>query len=203
VTYPTLQSPNVASDFVEFPSQLMEHWFTTPEVLNTYALHYQTGEPMPKALIDKIHKSKTFNSGYETVEYLSDAIIDMKLHLEGDKKVDLKAYEQETFKAMGMPSAVALRHRLPQFLHLFSDDGYSSGYYSYLWSEVISSDAFRAFTEAGGPYDKTVGQRYRKYILAAGNTIDPAEAYRLFRGRDPKIDGLMEDKGFAVTGDKK
>lgn len=197
VTYPTLQSPNVATDFVEFPSQLMEYWFTTPEVLNKYALHYQTGKAIPQELIDKIHKSKTFNSGYETVAYLSAAIMDMKLHLEGAKKIDAKIYEKETLKALGMPHALGMRHRLPHFLHLFKSDGYSAGYYSYLWSEVISADAYRAFLEAGGPYDKTVSEKYFKYILSTGNTIDQAESYRLFRGRDAKIDGLMEDRGFA------
>lgn len=204
VTYPSLQSPNVASDFVEFPSQLMEHWFTTPEVLNVYALHYQTGKPIPNTLIDKIYQAKTFNSGYATVEYLSAAIVDMKLHLEGDKPIDADTYERETLKALGMPSAIAMRHRLPQFLHIFSDDGYSAGYYSYLWSEVISADAYKAFIEAGGPYDRTVSKKYYTDILSVGNTIDPAEAYRLFRGRDPKIDELMEERGFThkVTATK-
>lgn len=197
VTYPSLQSPNVASDYVEFPSQLMEHWFTTPEVLNAYALHYQTGKPIPKELIDKVYNSRTFNSGYATVEYLSAAIVDMKLHLEGSKKIDAAAYERETLAAIGMPSAIAMRHRLPQFLHVFSDDGYSAGYYSYLWSEVISADAYQAFVEAGGPYDKGISKKYFTYVLAAGNTIDPAEAYRLFRGRDPKIDELMEERGLT------
>lgn len=199
VTYPSLQSPNVASDFVEFPSQLMEHWLTTPEVLNKYAVHYKTGEPIPAELVDKLLKSKTFNQGYETMSYLSAAVMDMKLHLEGDKDLDLKAYEKETFDKLGLPSTIVMRHRLPQFLHIFSDDSYSAGYYSYMWAEVISSDAYRAFTEAGGPYDKEVANSYYKNIISIGNTIDPAEAYRTFRGRDPKIDGLMEDRGFATS----
>lgn len=197
VTYPTLQSPNVASDFVEFPSQLMERWLTTPEVLNRYALHFETGEPIPQELIEKIHRSNTFNSGYETVEYLSSAIVDMKLHLLGAREVDPRAFEKETLQSLGMPAEIAMRHRLPQFLHLFSDDMYSAGYYSYLWSEVISSDAYRAFLEAGGPYDKTVSARYARHILSVGNTVDPAETYRVFRGGDPKIEGYMEDKGFG------
>lgn len=199
VTYPTLQSPNVTSDFVEFPSQLLEHWVTTPEVLNKYAVHYKTGEAIPQALVDKLMKSKTFNSGYETMSYLTAAVIDMKLHLEGDKKIDLKAYEKETFDNLGLPATIVMRHRLPQFLHIFSDDGYSAGYYSYMWAEVISSDAYRAFTEASGPYDKTVANSYYNNIISIGNTVDPAVAYRQFRGRDPQINGLMEDRGFAPS----
>jgi peptidyl-dipeptidase Dcp len=199
VTYPSLQSPNVASDFVEFPSQLMEHWVTTTEVLNKYAVHYKTGEPIPAELVEKLLKSKTFNQGYETMSYLTAAVMDMKLHLEGDKDLDLKAYEKETFDKLGLPSTIVMRHRLPQFLHIFSDDGYSAGYYSYMWAEVISSDAYRAFTEAGGAYDKNVASSYHKNIISIGNTIDPAEAYRNFRGRDPQIDGLMEDRGFATS----
>ncbi|AYB35675.1 M3 family metallopeptidase [Chryseolinea soli] len=197
VTYPSLQSPNVASDYVEFPSQLNERWFLTPEVLNTFALHYQTGKPIPKELVDKIRKTKSFNSGFTTVEYLASALIDMKLHLEGDKKIDPDQYERETLTALGMPAEIVMRHRTPQFLHIFADDGYSAGYYSYLWSDVISADAFTAFTEAGGPYDKTVSDRYKQHVLSVGNTIDPAEGYKQFRGRDPKINALMEVRGFA------
>lgn len=196
VKYPTLQSPDVVSDFVEFPSQLMEHWVTTPEVLNKYAVHYKTGESIPQELVDKILRSKTFNSGYETMSYLSAAVMDMKLHLEGDKEIDLKQYERKTFDELNLPRTIVMRHRLPQFLHIFGDDEYSAGYYSYLWAEVISSDAYRAFLEANGPYDKDVANQYKKLILSRGNTVDPAEAYREFRGRDAVIDGLMEDRGF-------
>lgn len=197
VTYPSLSGTAVARDYVEFPSQLMEHWLSTPEVLQKFALHYQTGKPIPQALVDKIDRSKTFNQGFSTVEYLAAAILDMKLHLAGDKKIDARAFEKEALAEIGMPHEIVLRHRLPQFMHVFSSDGYSAGYYSYLWSDVITADSFGAFTEAGGPYDKKVAERLRKYIFAVGNTIDPADGYRNFRGRDPKVEALMKKRGFS------
>ena len=198
VTYPSLSGTSVARDYVEFPSQLMEHWLSTPEVLQKFAVHYQTGKPIPQALVDKIDRSKTFNQGFATVEYLAAAILDMKLHLAGDKKIDARAFEKEALAELGMPREIVLRHRLPQFLHVFSSDGYSAGYYSYLWSDVITADAFGAFTEAGGPYDKKVAERLRKNIFSVGNTIDPADGYRNFRGRDPKVEALMKKRGFST-----
>jgi peptidyl-dipeptidase Dcp len=197
VTYPSLSGTSVARDYVEFPSQLMEHWLATPEVLQKFALHYQTGKPIPQALVDKINNSKTFNQGFSTVEYLAAAILDMKLHLAGDKKIDARAFEKEALAELGMPKEIVLRHRLPQFMHVFSSDGYSAGYYSYLWSDVITADSFGAFTEAGGPYDKKVAERLRKNIFSVGNTIDPADGYRNFRGRDPKVEALMKKRGFS------
>ncbi len=197
VTYPSLSGTAVARDYVEFPSQLMEHWLATPEVLQKFALHYQTGKPIPQALVDKINNSKTFNQGFSTVEYLAAAILDMKLHLAGDKKIDARAFEKEALTEIGMPKEIVLRHRLPQFMHVFSSDGYSAGYYSYLWSDVITADSFGAFTEAGGPYDKKVAERLRKNIFSVGNTIDPADGYRNFRGRDPKVEALMKKRGFS------
>ncbi len=197
VTYPSLSGTAVARDYVEFPSQLMEHWLATPEVLQKFAVHYQTGKPIPQSLVDKINRSKTFNQGFATVEYLAAAILDMKLHLLGDKKVDARAFEKEALAELGMPHEIVLRHRLPQFLHVFSSDGYSAGYYSYLWADVITADSFGAFTEAGGPYDKKVAERLRKNIFSVGNTIDPAEGYRNFRGRDPKVEALMKKRGFG------
>jgi peptidyl-dipeptidase Dcp len=197
VTYPSLSGTAVARDYVEFPSQLMEHWLATPEVLQKFALHYQTGKPIPQALVDKINSSKTFNQGFSTVEYLAAAILDMKLHLAGDKKIDARAFEKEALAELGMPKEIVLRHRLPQFMHVFSSDGYSAGYYSYLWSDVITADSFGAFTEAGGPYDKKVAERLRKNIFSVGNTIDPADGYRNFRGRDPKVEALMKKRGFS------
>jgi peptidyl-dipeptidase Dcp len=196
VTYPSLSGTAVARDYVEFPSQLMEHWLSTPEVLNKFAVHYQTGKPIPQELVDKIKRSATFNQGFITVEYLAAALLDMKLHLAGDKKIDPRAFEKVTLDELGMPHEIVLRHRLPQFLHVFSSDSYSAGYYSYLWADVITADAFGAFTEAGGPYDKKVAERLRKNIFSVGNTIDPAEAYRNFRGRDPKVEALMKKRGF-------
>lgn len=196
VTYPSLSGTSVARDYVEFPSQLMEHWLSTPEVLQRFALHYQTGQPIPQTLVDRIKKSATFNQGFATVEYLSAALMDMKLHLAGDKKIDPDAFERETLAELGMPKELVMRHRTPQFMHVFGSEAYSAGYYSYLWSDVLTADAFGAFTEAKGPYDRAVAERLRKYIFSVGNTVDPAEAYRAFRGRDPKIDALMKKRGF-------
>ena len=198
VTYPSVSGTAVARDYVEFPSQLLEHWLSTPEVLQKFALHYQTGKPIPQALVDKINRSATFNQGFATVEYLSAALIDMKLHLAGDKKIDPDAFERETLEQLGMPKEIVMRHRLPHFLHIFSSDSYSAGYYSYLWSDVLTADAFGAFVEGKGPYDRAVAERLRKHVFSIGNTIDPAEGYRAFRGRDPKIDALMKKRGFAT-----
>ena len=141
---------------------VVEHWLSTPEVLQRFALHYQTGKPIPQALVDKINRSATFNQGFATVEYLSAALIDMKLHLAGDRKIDPDVFERETLTAMGMPNELVMRHRTPQFMHVFSSDGYSAGYYSYLWSDVLTADAFGAFVEGKGPYDKAVAERLRK-----------------------------------------
>jgi peptidyl-dipeptidase Dcp len=198
VTYPSLSGTSVARDFVEFPSQLLEHWLSTPEVLQKYALHYQTGKPIPQALVDKINKAATFNQGFATTEYLSSALVDMKLHLAGSQKVDPDKFERETLAALGMPKELVMRHRTPQFGHAFSSDGYSAGYYSYLWSDVLTADAFGAFTEGKGPYDKKVGSSLVKNIFSVGNTVDPADAYRKFRGRDPKVEALMKKRGFPV-----
>ena len=197
VKYPSLSGTAVARDYVEFPSQLMEHWLSTPEVLNRFAVHYQTGKPIPQTLVDRIKKSSTFNQGFATVEYLAAALVDMKLHLAGDQKIDPDKFERETLTQLGMPDEIVMRHRLPHFMHIFSSDSYSAGYYSYLWSDVLTADAFGAFVEAGGPYDKKVAERLRKYIFSVGNTIDPAEGYRSFRGRDPKIEALMKKRGFG------
>lgn len=198
VTYPSLSGTAVARDYVEFPSQLLEHWLSTPEVLQKFAVHYKTGKPIPQALVDKIEKASTFNQGFGTTEYLASALIDMKLHLAGSKKIDVAKFEKETLDALGMPRELVMRHRTPHFAHAFSSDGYSAGYYSYLWSDVITADSYGAFTEGKGPYDKAVGQKLVKNIFSVGNTIDPAEAYRNFRGRDPKVEALMKKRGFPV-----
>jgi peptidyl-dipeptidase Dcp len=197
VTYPSVAGTAVARDYVEFPSQLLEHWLSTPQVLQRFALHYQTGKPIPQELVNKITRSATFNQGFATVEYLSAALVDMKLHLAGDKKIDPDVFERETLAELGMPKEIVMRHRTPQFLHIFSSDSYSAGYYSYLWSDVLTADAFGAFVEGKGPYDRAVAERLRKYIFSVGNTVDPAEGYRAFRGRDPKIDALMKKRGFS------
>jgi peptidyl-dipeptidase Dcp len=202
VTYPTLSGTLVARDYVEFPSQLLEHWLSTPEVLQRFALHYQTGKPIPPSLVQKIENASTFNEGFATTEYLASALIDMKLHLEGAKKIDPDAFERETLESMGMPREIVMRHRTPHFTHVFASDGYSAGYYSYLWSDVITADAFGAFTDAGGPYDKTVAERLRNHIFSVGNSVDPEEGYRNFRGRDPQVEALMRKRGFMSTTPK-
>ena len=202
VTYPSLSGTRVARDYVEFPSQLLEHWLSTPEVLQKFALHYETGKPIPQALVDKIKKAATFNQGFGTVEYLSSALVDMKLHLAGNQKIDADKFERETLEQLGMPKEIVMRHRTPQFGHVFSGDGYSAGYYSYLWSDVLTADAFGAFTEGKGAYDKAVAGRLTKYIFSVGNTIDPADAYRQFRGRDPQVSALMKKRGFPVSDAK-
>jgi peptidyl-dipeptidase Dcp len=199
VVYPTVSGTNVVRDYVEFPSQLLEHWLPTPKVLQRFALHYQTGEPIPQELVDRIERASKFNEGFETVEYLSSALVDMKLHLAGDRPIDPDKFEREMLAELGMPREIVMRHRTPHFNHVFSGDGYSAGYYSYLWSDVLTADAAEAFTEAGGMYDPAAAKRLRDNVFSAGNTIDPAEAYRAFRGRDPKIDALMRKRGFVET----
>ena len=202
VTYPVLSGTAVARDYVEFPSQLLEHWLETPEVLQRFALHYQTGQPIPQQLVDRIERASTFNQGFATVEYLISALMDMRLHLAGGTPIDPVAFERETLAELGMPREIVMRHRLPHFLHVFGSDGYSAGYYSYLWSDVLTADAAEAFREATGFYDPAIAQRLRQYIFSVGNTVDPAEGYRGFRGRDPRIEALMRKRGFlgAVGG---
>ncbi|HJQ34806.1 MAG TPA: M3 family metallopeptidase [Pyrinomonadaceae bacterium] len=202
VTYPSLSGTAVPRDYVEFPSQLLERWLLTPEVLQRFAVHYQTGKPIPQDLVEKLRRTATFNQGFATVEYLSSALVDMKLHLAGSEKIDPDAFEKKTLAELGMPDELVMRHRTPQFSHVFSSDAYSAGYYSYLWTDVIAADAFEAFTEGGGPYDKKVAERLRKFIFSVGNTIDPAEAYRSFRGRDPRVEALMRKRGFPVADSK-
>ncbi len=196
VNYPTLAG--TPRDFVEYPSQVNEHWVLTRDVLDRFAKHYQTGQPMPQALVDRVRRSDQFNQGYATVSYLSSAIVDMKLHTKADGVVDVDAFERQTLAELGMPREIVMRHRLPQFGHLFSSDSYSAGYYSYLWSEVMDADTWKAFEEAGGPWDPAVAAKLRQHILSNGNTIDRAEAFRLFRGRDPDVRALLEQRGFPT-----
>lgn len=202
VTYPSLAGTSVARDYVEFPSQLLEHWLATPEVLNKFALHYKTGEPLPKALVERIERAANFGEGFSTVETISSSLVDMKLHL-ATGKIDPKKFEKETLDALHMPSEIVMRHRIPQFGHIFSGDGYSAGYYSYLWADVINADAWEAFTEGKGPYDKAVAKRLYETVFSVGNTIDQEKAYENFRGRAPKSDALMRARNFPVAGTKK
>jgi len=198
VSYPSLSGTSVARDYVEFPSQLLEHWLSTPEVLDRFARHHRTGKPIPRQLVAKIERASRFNEGFKTVEYLSSALVDMKLHLVVDGEIDARAFERETLGALGMPSQIVMRHRIPHFSHLFAGDAYSAGYYSYLWSDTLTADAWEAFTEAGGPWDRSVARRLVDHVFAAGNTVDPAEGYRAFRGRDAGIAALMRKRGFPA-----
>jgi peptidyl-dipeptidase Dcp len=197
VKYPGLGGSQ--RDFVEYPSQVNENWLLTPEVLQRFAKHYKTGQPMPQALVDKIQKAQTFNQGFATVEYLSSAIVDMKMHMDPNGVSDPDAFEKKALAEIGMPKEIVMRHRLPQFNHLFSSDAYSAGYYSYLWSETMDADTWAAFQEAGGPWDKKVAGDFKKYLLSTGNETDRAEAYRQFRGRDPDVNALLKRRGFPVS----
>ncbi|MFM2236537.1 MAG: hypothetical protein RL209_571 [Pseudomonadota bacterium] len=196
ITWPGLGG--TPRDFVEYPSQVNENWLLTPYVLNTYAKHYKTGEPIPAALVEKIRASDTFNQGFSTVEYLSSAILDMKLHNRSEPVTDPRAFERDTLAEIGMPKEMVMRHRLPQFNHLFADDGYSAGYYSYLWSETMDADTWAAFTEKGDVWDKETAERFRSMLLATGNETDRIEAYRAFRGRDPDVKYIMKKRGFPT-----
>lgn len=198
VKYPSQSGTSVARDYVEFPSQLNEHWLTTPEVLNKFAVHYETGEPMPQPLLDKIEKAATFNQGFGTVEYLASALIDMKLHLAGETPIDPDKFEQETLDALGMPSEIVMRHRTPHFSHVFSSDGYSAGYYSYLWSDALTADAADVFKDAGSFYDPVIAKRLHDSIMSVGDTIDAADGFRAFRGRDVDTKALLKKRGFPV-----
>jgi peptidyl-dipeptidase Dcp len=197
VTHPWLG--DTPRDFVEVPSQLNERWLLTPDVLERFARHYETGTPIPAALVDRVQQAHTFNQGYVTVEYLAAALLDMDLHTRADGHFDPAAFERDGLARIGMPAEIALRHRLPHFDHLFGSDGYSAGYYSYLWSDVMAADAWQAFVEAGGPWDPAVAARLRQHLLSNGNTTDRGDAYRLFRGRDASVDALLRDRGLVAA----
>ncbi len=200
VSYPSVSGTSVFRDYVEFPSQILERWLETPEVLNRFATHYQTGKPIPKELVEKIERASKFNQGFATVEYLSAALVDMKLHLAAtvETAIDPAAFERDTLAQLGMPKEIVMRHRTTQFSHIFASDGYSAGYYSYLWSDTLAADAWEAFQEAKNPWDKATAKRLRDNVFSVGNTIDPADGYRAFRGRDPGTAALMRKRGFPV-----
>jgi len=197
VTYPTIAGTGVSRDFVEFPSQLYEHWLEQPEVLKRFARHYRTGEPMPEPLLDKVLAARNFNQGFATVEYTASALVDLDFHLlENAEDLDVSAFEKAALARIGMPEAIVMRHRPPHFAHIFSG-GYSAGYYSYLWSEVLDADGFGAFEEAADIFDQATAGRLREHVYAAGNRAEPADAYRAFRGRDPDPAALLRKRGFA------
>jgi peptidyl-dipeptidase Dcp len=196
VYYPGLAG--TPRDFVEYPSQVNENWLLTPDVLNRFAKHYKTGEVIPAALVEKIEKASTFNQGFDTVEYLSSAIVDMQLHNRDTPVTDPDAFERDTLASLGMPKEIVMRHRLPQFNHLFSSDAYSAGYYSYLWSETMDADTWAAFEESGNVWDKATADKFRTILLETGNETDRKEAYKAFRGRDPDVNALFKRRGFPT-----
>ncbi|MGN6551033.1 MAG: M3 family metallopeptidase [Pararhizobium sp.] len=199
VTYPSVSGTSVSRDFVELPSQLYEHWLTVPEILQKYAVHYRTGAPMPKALIDKVIAAETFNAVFATVEFAASALVDMAYHTADPADLaDPAAFEAATLRKLGMPEAIVMRHRSPHFLHVFSGDGYSAGYYSYMWSEVLDADAFSAFEETGNPFDADMAARLKANIYLAGGGRDPEELYTAFRGRLPTPEAMLRKRGLAA-----
>ena len=201
VKYPSSHSG--VRDYTEFQSQLLERWLTTDEVINQFLVHHETGEPIPAQLVEKIKKASTFNEGFKTTEYMASAIMDLKYHTTDPSKIDPDTFEREQLKQLDMPEEVVMRHRSPHFGHVFSSEGYAAAYYGYMWAEVLTADAAEAFLEApGGFYDKEVGARLVKYLFSVRNAMDPAEAYRKFRGRDAKVDALMRDRGFPLPESK-
>ena len=198
VTYPAVSGTSVEKDFVELPSQLYEHWFLHPKVLGKFARHYQSGEPAPEALLRKIEAARNFNQGFATVEYVTAAIVDLDLHALADPgKLDVDAFEEKTLARIGSPPAIGMRHRIPHFQHIIG--GYASGYYSYMWSEVMDADAFQAFEEAGDIFHPELARRLHEHIYSAGGSRDPADAYKAFRGRLPTPQALLERRGLSGT----
>jgi peptidyl-dipeptidase Dcp len=198
VTYPFIAGTSVAQDFVELPSQLYEHWLSVPEVLDAHARHYKTGAPMPAEMISRLKAAKNFNQGFATVEYTSSALVDLEMHLLGDTgNFDAKAFEAGILERIGMPEAIAMRHATPHFQHVFSGEGYSAGYYSYMWSEVMDADAFKAFEEAGDVFDPGTAERLAKFVYSAGGRQEPEAAYLAFRGKIPGVEALLEGRGLA------
>ncbi|PQZ76339.1 peptidase M3 [Brevundimonas sp. MYb46] len=197
VTYPSFG--NTPRDFVEYPSQVHEHWVLSRPILDGYMKHVETKQPMPQALVDKIEASSTFNQGYATVSYLSSALVDMDLHTQAVPPTDIAAFEKASLDRLGMPKEIVMRHRLPQFNHLFTSDAYSAGYYSYLWSEVMDADTWAYFEESGDVFNPDIGGRFKSIILAPGNTTDRGDAYRQFRGRNPDVAALLKVRGFPTS----
>jgi peptidyl-dipeptidase Dcp len=202
VTYPTISGTNVATDFVELPSQLYEHWLEQPDVLRRFARHYRTGAPMPEELLQRLVAARNFNQGFATVEYLASAFVDLDFHslkapLVSDLAIDSTAFETNALSRIGMPEEIVMRHRPPHFGHVFSSGGYAAAYYSYMWSEVLDADAFEAFAETGDIFDTVTAKRLRETIYAAGGSRDPADAYKAFRGRLPSPDAVLRKRGLA------
>ncbi|MFB9953186.1 M3 family metallopeptidase [Rhizobium puerariae] len=198
VTYPSVSGTGVSRDFVELPSQLYEHWLTVPEILEKYAVHYETGKPMPKALLDKVLAARTFNAGFATVEFTSSALVDMAFHTRGAVE-DPMTVQKEVLDGIGMPASIVMRHATPHFQHVFSGDGYSAGYYSYMWSEVLDADAFSAFEETGNVFDPVMARKLKNNIYSVGGSIDPEDTYKAFRGKLPDPQAMLRKKGLAMA----
>lgn len=198
VTYERLAGTQVLRDFVELPSQIFEHWAIEPAVLKRHALHHLTGEPIPDRLIEQMEEARRFNQGFETVEYTASALVDMALHARPDaERLDITDFERTELERIGMPREIVLRHRLPHFGHLFAGSSYAAGYYVYMWAEVLDADGFDAFIEAGDPFDPTIAERLRRYVYSSGGTLDPTHAFRLFRGRDPRVGPMLAKRGLV------
>jgi peptidyl-dipeptidase Dcp len=197
ITYPALGG--TPRDYVEYPSQVHEHWVLSRPILDGFMKHVETGQPMPQSLVDKVEAASTFNQGYATVSYLSSALVDMDLHTRATPPTDIDAFERESLARIGMPKEIVMRHRLPQFNHLFTSDAYSAGYYSYLWSEVMDADTWAYFEESGDVFNPDIAARYKAIILSEGNSTDRGEAYRRFRGRDPDVTALLKVRGFPTS----
>lgn len=195
VTWPEVSGTSVSRDFVELPSQLYEHWLSVPEILAKYAVHYENGEAIPKELLDKVLAAQKFNAGFQTVEFTASALVDMAFHTSKTTIEDPLEFEKTTLAALGMPKAIIMRHRTPHFLHVFSGDGYSAGYYSYMWSEVLDADAFAAFEETNDPFNAELADKLKTYIYSAGGSRDPEELYKNFRGKMPSADAMIEKRG--------
>ena len=197
VTYDMISGTSVARDFVELPSQLYEHWLEVPEVLQEFATHAETGEPMPKDMLDKVLAAATYDMGFQTVEYVASALVDLTFH-EGDPPADPMAEQTRVLRDLGMPEAIVMRHATPHFAHVFTGDGYSSGYYSYMWSEVMDADAFEAFEEAEGAFDPAMAEKLERFILSAGGSEEADVLYTKFRGRMPGVEALLKGRGLAA-----
>ncbi len=201
LTYESVAGTSVLRDFVELPSQLFEHWLSEPAVLKRHARHHATGEPIPDALIAKLHEARLFNQGYETVRYTASALVDMAAHaLTDGAPADVVEFERAELARIGAPAVIGLNHRLTHFQHLFSGSSYAAGYYVYLWAEVLDADGYDAFREAGDPFDPAVAQRLRQFIYGSGNSIEPAAAYRAFRGRGPTPLPMLRQRGLVPSG---
>ena len=200
MTYERLSGTSVLRDFVELPSQLFEHWLEDPGVLARHARHYQSGEPIPADLVRRLLDARTFNQGYETVRYAASALVDLAAHARTEAAApDITALEREVVQRIGLPVAIGMNHRLAHFQHLFAGSGYAAGYYVYLWAEVLDADGYAAFAEAGDPFDAATAARLLEHVYAAGATRDPKDAFRAFRGRDPRVEPMLAGRGLAGT----